>query len=76
MQPRMQHPAMIVPDAMSALQAVGKSVYGSGLPRELVEMVNLLRQVAYPGSARGQAGAAGGARRSSCLMLFRELAIA
>jgi AhpD family alkylhydroperoxidase len=37
----MQHPALIVPDAMQALQAVGKSVHNSGLPRELVEFVNL-----------------------------------
>ena len=41
MQPRMQHPAMIVPDAMHALQAVAKSVHESGLAPELVEFVNL-----------------------------------
>ena len=41
MEARMQHPAMIVPGAMEALQAVGKSVYASGLDRNLIELVNL-----------------------------------
>ena len=41
MQARMTHPAMIVPDAMQALQAVGKSVHKSGLPDQLIELVNL-----------------------------------
>lgn len=41
MEPRMKHPAMIVPDAMQALQAVGKSVHKSGLSPELIELVNL-----------------------------------
>jgi AhpD family alkylhydroperoxidase len=41
MQARMQHPAMIVPDAMQALQAVGKAVHKSGLSPQLIELVNL-----------------------------------
>jgi AhpD family alkylhydroperoxidase len=41
MQPRMTHPAMIVPGAMAALQAVGASVRKSGLSPELIELVNL-----------------------------------
>ena len=41
MQSRMQHPAMIVPDAMQALQALGKSVHKSGLSAQTVELVNL-----------------------------------
>jgi AhpD family alkylhydroperoxidase len=41
MEARMQHPAFIVPGAMQALQAVAKSVHKSGLPPELVELVNL-----------------------------------
>jgi AhpD family alkylhydroperoxidase len=41
MQARMTHPAMIVPDAMQALQAVGKSVHKSGLPAQLIELVHL-----------------------------------
>jgi len=41
MQARMKHPAMVVPGAMPALQAVGASVHESGLRPELVELVNL-----------------------------------
>ena len=41
MEPRMTHPAMIVPGAMDALQAVGKSVHKSGLTPVLIELVNL-----------------------------------
>jgi AhpD family alkylhydroperoxidase len=41
MEARMEHPAMIVPDAMQALQAVGKSVHKSGLRPQLIELVNL-----------------------------------
>jgi AhpD family alkylhydroperoxidase len=41
MEARMKHPAFVVPDAMSALQAVGKSVHKSGLPAQLIELVNL-----------------------------------
>jgi AhpD family alkylhydroperoxidase len=37
----MQHPAMIVPDAMQALQAVGKSVHKSGLSPQTIDLVNL-----------------------------------
>jgi AhpD family alkylhydroperoxidase len=41
MQPRMTHPAMIVPGAMEALQAVGAAVGRGGLTPTLVELVNL-----------------------------------
>jgi AhpD family alkylhydroperoxidase len=41
MQPRMTHPAMIVPDAMSALQAVGQAVGETGLPAATIELVAL-----------------------------------
>jgi AhpD family alkylhydroperoxidase len=41
MEPRMQHPAFIVPDAMAALQAVGKSVHKSGLDKAIIDLVNL-----------------------------------
>ena len=41
MQSRMQHPAFVVPDAMPALQAVGKSVHKSGLDPQIIELVNL-----------------------------------
>jgi AhpD family alkylhydroperoxidase len=38
---RMSHPAMIVPDAMAALQAVGAAVAASGLPARTIDLVNL-----------------------------------
>src|SRR2546421_1548924 len=38
---RMRHPAMIVPDAMAALQAVGAAVPSSGLPQRTIDLVNL-----------------------------------
>ncbi len=41
MQSRMTHPAMIVPGAMEALQAVGAAVGRGGLTPTLVELVNL-----------------------------------
>ena len=41
MQARMSHPAMVVPDAMAALQAVGASVGKSGLSPLTIELVNL-----------------------------------
>lgn len=41
MQARMAHPAMVVPDAMDALQAVGASVGKGGLPALTIELVNL-----------------------------------
>jgi AhpD family alkylhydroperoxidase len=39
MEPRMEHPAMVVPGAMDALQAVGAAVGGAGLDPKLVELV-------------------------------------
>jgi AhpD family alkylhydroperoxidase len=41
MQPRMSHPAMTVPGAMDALQAVGKTVHDAGLPPLTLELVHL-----------------------------------
>src|SRR3954451_5967768 len=41
MEPRMKHPAMIVPDAMQALQAVGTSGHKSGLAASVIDLVNL-----------------------------------
>ena len=41
MQPRMEHPAMTVPDAMAALQAAAASVRATGLRAELLELVSL-----------------------------------
>ena len=41
MQARMNHPAVVVPDAMDALQAVGASVGKGGLPPRTIELVNL-----------------------------------
>ena len=40
-QARMNHPAMIVPDAMQALQTLGKSVQKSGLPARTRDLVYL-----------------------------------
>jgi len=37
----MKHPAMIVPDAMPALQALGASVEKGGVPRRTLELVAL-----------------------------------
>jgi len=39
MEPRMEHPAFVVPGAMDALQAVGAAVGGTGLDSVLVELV-------------------------------------
>jgi AhpD family alkylhydroperoxidase len=41
MQARMTNPAMLVPEAMSALQALGKVVQKSSLPPKTVELMNL-----------------------------------
>ncbi len=41
MEPRMDHPAYLVPAAMDALQALGASVGGAGLDPILVELVCL-----------------------------------
>jgi AhpD family alkylhydroperoxidase len=37
----MKHPAMMVPDAMQALQALGTSVAKGGVPRRTLELVHL-----------------------------------
>src|SRR4051794_41508184 len=41
MEPRMEHPASVVPGAMDALQALGAAVGGAGLDPNLVELVCL-----------------------------------
>jgi AhpD family alkylhydroperoxidase len=41
MQARMTHPALILPDAMEALQALGKAVYKSGIPPKTLELINM-----------------------------------
>ncbi|MFE3327975.1 carboxymuconolactone decarboxylase family protein [Streptomyces sp. NPDC059176] len=41
MEARMKHPAFVVPSAMQALLALGKSTKSTGLSDELLELVNL-----------------------------------
>ena len=41
MQPRMKHPAMIVPDAMPALLALSKSTTKGGVPKRTIDLVHL-----------------------------------
>ena len=41
MEARMNHPAMILPGAMPALQALGAAVEQGGLPKGLIELINL-----------------------------------
>jgi len=41
MNTRIGHPAMLVPDAMAALQSVGTAIGNVGLPHTTVELVNL-----------------------------------
>ncbi|MFD1936948.1 MULTISPECIES: carboxymuconolactone decarboxylase family protein [Nonomuraea] len=41
MEARMGNPATVVPGAMQGLLAVGKAVEGTGLPKNLLELVNL-----------------------------------
>ena len=41
MDARMKHPALVVPDAMQALLALGKAVQKCGVPAETLELVHL-----------------------------------
>ena len=41
MQARMSNPAFVVPDAMQALQALGKAVHNGGVPPKTLELVHL-----------------------------------
>jgi AhpD family alkylhydroperoxidase len=41
MQARMKNPAMILPDAMQALQALSKSSEESGVPRRTIDLIHL-----------------------------------
>ncbi len=63
MQARMNHPAMTVPDAMPALQAVGASVGNSTIPPRTIELVNL-RASQINGCGVCLVGHAQGARRA------------
>ena len=38
---RMRHPVFVLPDAMEALQALGKAVHQGGVPPKTLELVNL-----------------------------------
>ncbi len=40
-QARMTSPAFVVPDAMQALQALGKAIHKGGVPAKTLELVNL-----------------------------------
>jgi AhpD family alkylhydroperoxidase len=41
MQARMSNPAFVLPDAMQALQALGKAIQRGGVPAKTLELVNL-----------------------------------
>jgi len=41
MDARMPNPALVVPDAMPALQALGKAVHGAGLPATTLHLVEM-----------------------------------
>lgn len=41
MQARMKNPAMVVPGAMAALQALGRVPYGGGVPKKTLDLVHL-----------------------------------
>jgi AhpD family alkylhydroperoxidase len=40
LRPRMDHPVMVVPEAMAALQALGAAIGGTGIPHRTVNLVN------------------------------------
>jgi len=41
MQARMTNPAVMIPDALQALQALAKAVHGTGVPPKTLELINL-----------------------------------
>jgi AhpD family alkylhydroperoxidase len=41
MQARMKNPALVIPEAMQALQALSKSVQKSGVPAKTLELIHL-----------------------------------
>jgi AhpD family alkylhydroperoxidase len=59
MQERMKNPAMIIPDAMEAIQALAGSAYKKGVPKETLDLVHLRASQVNGCSSCVQAGAAG-----------------
>ena len=41
MQPRMKNPAMVLPDAMKAIQGLYKATSKGGVPQQTLELVHL-----------------------------------
>lgn len=41
MQPRMQHPAAVIPDAMKAIQSLMAAVMKAGVPKKTLDLVHL-----------------------------------
>ncbi len=59
MQPRMKNPAGIIPEAMQAIQALGASFHGKGVPEETLALIHLRASQVNSCSSCVQAGAAG-----------------
>ncbi len=59
MQERMKNPAMIIPEAMPAVQALAASVHGKGVPEGTLALVHLRASQVNGCSSCVQAGAAG-----------------
>ena len=59
MQARAKNPAMIIPDAMQAVQALGASFHNKGVPEETLALVHLRASQINGCSSCVQAGAAG-----------------
>src|ERR1700735_1086740 len=59
MQARIKNPAMIIPEAMQAIQALGASFHNKGVPEETLALVHLRASQINGCSPCVQAGAAG-----------------
>ena len=59
MQARIKNPAMIIPEAMQAIQALGASFHNKGVPEETLALVHLRASQINGCSSCVQAGAAG-----------------
>jgi AhpD family alkylhydroperoxidase len=59
MQPRMKHPGALVPEASQAIQALGASFQGKGVPGETLALIHLRASQINGCSACVQGGAAG-----------------